>query len=398
MANQSAVGGNIRYPSLQSIGDLFRVSINDTMNSTTGYGTGTGNDAGLIMGNQNPDLVTFMDSAIQEVYSDLRNVGDPELIIDNYILFGIPALTQQNPAVQVALGYQGYFDGYQWYPQWTLPIGVSKMLAMWERQSSGGSSTSSSGSTVTPLYFRVRGAVSGGSAAVDITVVGNSASASGNVTSNEIFSVPVAGGTEIALACEDSFTGTLYFEASADGDAWFSTPPGSTTVDLDTVITLPLPAITIPGSTTPQPSAGGSWSFVPMKYAPFGLPGGLQGLRMNWWEMREGMIWMPGAIQAVDLRLRARINYPVPLYSSNLNYSTAYVPILDSRNAIVAKMLCRYAMRFAPELKPAADADDVKYMGKLRMEVVRGLQAAENERQPFGEEATADFNIAWGWL
>src|SRR5271155_5052573 len=127
MANQSAVGGNVRYPSLQSIGDLFRSKINDTMNSTTGYGTGTGNAAGLIMGNQNPDLITFMDSAIQEVYSDLRNVGDPELIIDNYILFGIPALTQQNPAVQVALGYAGYFNGYSWSPAWTLPIGVSKM-------------------------------------------------------------------------------------------------------------------------------------------------------------------------------------------------------------------------------------------------------------------------------
>lgn len=278
MANQSAVGGNIRYPSLQSIGDLFRVSINDTMNSTTGYGTGTGNQAGLIMGNQNPDLVVFMDSAIQEVYSDLRNVGDPELIIDNYILEGIPPLTQQDPTVQVALSYAGYFNGYTWSPQWTLPIGVSKMLAMWERQS------------------------------------------------------------------------------------------------------------------------GGNWSFVPMTYAPFGLPGGLQGLRMGSWEMREGMIWMRGATQAVDLRLRARINYPVPLYSVNLNYSTTYVPILDSKNAIVAKMLCRYATRFAPAMKQAADLDDIKYMGKLKLEVVRAMQAAENERAPFGDEATADFNIAWGWL
>lgn len=278
MANQSAVGGNIRYPSLQAIGDLFRVSINDTMNSTTGYGVGTGNQAGLIMGNQNPDLVTFMDSAIQEVYSDLRNVGDPELIIDNYILLGIPPLMQQDPTVQVALSYAGYFNGYTWSPQWTLPIGVSKMLAMWERQSAS------------------------------------------------------------------------------------------------------------------------EWDFVPMKYAPFGLPGGLQGLRMGLWEMREGMIWMRGALQAVDLRLRARINYPVPLYSTTLNYSTTYVPILDSKNAIVAKMLCRYATRFAPAMKQSAEADDMKYMGKLKLEVVRAMQAAENERQPFGEEATADFSIAWSWL
>ncbi len=278
MANTAAVGGNVRYPNLQSIGDLFRASVNDTMNSTTGTGVGQGNSAGLIMGNQNPDLVTFMDSAIQEVYSDLRNIGDPELIIDNYILTGIPPLAQQDPAVQVALGYQGYFDGFQWHPQWALPIGVSKMLAMWERQS------------------------------------------------------------------------------------------------------------------------GGNWDFNSMQPAPFGLPGGLQGITMGLWEMREGMIWMRGATQAVDLRLRARINYPTPLFSSNLNYATTYVPILDSKNAIVAKMKLLYAQRFSPAMYPMCIQEESRLMGKLKLEVVRGMQAQENERAPFGSEATADFNISWSWL
>ena len=61
---QAAVGGNVRYPNLQGIADLFRSGINDTSNNTGGSGTGSGSSAGLIMANANPDLVVFMDSAI----------------------------------------------------------------------------------------------------------------------------------------------------------------------------------------------------------------------------------------------------------------------------------------------------------------------------------------------
>ena len=275
---QAVVGGNVRYPSLQSIADLFRSGINDTANNTSGSGTGSGNTAGLIMPNSNPDLLTFMDSAIQELYSDLRNVGDPELILDNYIVSGIPPLAQADPAVQVSLAYQGYFDGYQWYPEWKLPISISKMLAMWERQ-----------------------------------------------------------------------TGS----------------------DLD---------------------------FSPMRPAPFGLPGCLQGTAMGSWEMREGAIWMPGCTTQRDLRMRARITYPVPLYSTTLDFSTCYVPIVDSLNAIVAKMLILYAKRFAPGQYQMAIQDEARLMDKLKLEVVRQMQINENQRAEFGGDAVQDFAIAWSWL
>lgn len=275
---QGVVGGNIRYPNLQGIADLFRSGINDTANNTGGSGTGSGNSAGLIMPNSNPDLLTFMDSAIQETFSDLRNVGDPELILDNYILSGIPPLAQTDPTVQVSLAYSGYFNGFTWSDLWTLPIGVSKMLAMWERQS--------------------------------------------NVSTN----------------------------------------------------------------------------FVPMTPAPFGLAGIAQGQRMGCWEMRQGQIWMPGCLQTVDLRLRARLNYPVPLSPVNLNFSTAYVPILDSKNAIVAKMLILYARRFAPDMYAMAIAEEKRLMAKLTLEVNRQLQMNENQRTEFGGEATGDFAGTWSQL
>jgi hypothetical protein len=281
---QAAVGGNVRYGNLQGIADLFRFFINDSANNTTGQGTGTGNQAGLIMPNENPDLLICLDSAIKELYQDLRNVGDPELILDNYILTGLPPVNSSlgvgspNPATQVALAYQGFFDGVQWYPQWTLPISASRILRVSERWTN---------------------------------------------TNND---------------------------------------------------------------------------FVPMRPAPFGLPSGMQGTTMRCWETREGMIWMPGATQSVDLKIRGRIGYPVPLSPVNLNFETTYVPILDSTNAIAAKMRLLYSTRFAPDLYQVAVAEESRLMGKLKLECVRQLQAFENQRAEFGAEAVSDFCIAWSWL
>ncbi len=275
---QAVIGGNIRYPNLQGIADLFRSGINDTANNTMGSGTGTGNTAGLIMPNSNPDLLNFLNSAIQETFSDLRNVGDPELILDNYILTGLPPLANSDPAVQVSIGYGGYFDGFQWWPEWPLPISVSKVLALWER------------------------------------------------------------------------------ETNANED------------------------------------------FIPMRPAPFGLPGVLQGRRQNQWEMRQGAIWMPGALTETDIRIRARMNFPPFLNPATLDFSTAYVPILDSLNAIVAKMLILYARRFAPDMYQMSVAEEARLMDKLKLETVRQMQANENSRSEFGDEAVQDFAIAWSWL
>jgi hypothetical protein len=275
---QAVVGGNIRYPNLQGIADLFRSSINDTANNTMGYGTGAGNQAGLIMPNSNPDLLNFMSSAVYETFSDLRNIGDPELIVDNYILTGIPPLAQADPTVQVSLAYAGYFNGVSWSNQWTLPIGMSKLIAMWERPSNTGN------------------------------------------------------------------------------------------------------------------------DFTPMQPAPFGLPGAQQGSNMGFYEMREGQIWMPGCLQQVDLRLRARIGYPMPLSPVSLNFSTAYVPILDSMNAIVSKMRILYAMRFAPDLYQMCVSEEARQMAKLKLEVVRQMQSQENQRAEFGSEATQDFAVSWSCL
>lgn len=126
----AVIGGNVRYPSLGSITDLFRAQINDTFEGATGT-----EGEGLIMTDLNPSTLTFLNSAIRDTYSDLRNVGDPELLLDNYILTGLPALSAPNAAVQVSLSYAGYFDGFQWHSEWTLPTTCHKVERLWERWS-----------------------------------------------------------------------------------------------------------------------------------------------------------------------------------------------------------------------------------------------------------------------
>lgn len=267
----AVVGGNIRYPNLTSIASLFRAQINDTFSGTAGVP-----GEGLIMFNLNPDLLVFMDSAIRDTYSDLRNVGDPALILDNYILSGIPALTAPDPTVQVCLSYAGFFNGYTWSDQWTLPISTTRVERLWERWSTG---------------------------------VGN-------------------------------------------------------------------------------PS-----TFIPMQPAPFGLSGCVQTQRMGSWELRQNAIWMPGCLMPIDLRLRVRINFPdFDAFNPNtINFDTAYVPIIDCQNAVVAKMLVLYAKRFAPELYPMAVQEDERMIGKLRLEVVRQMQNTENQRLQYGDAATEGY-------
>jgi len=279
MPNQSIIGGNIRYPTLQGICDLFRAQINDTFSNSTGSGTGQGGGAGLVMNNTNPDILTFLNAACLDAFAELRNAGSPELILDNWIVSGLPPLTQPDAAVQVALGYAGYFDGFQWHPQWTLPIGMARILAVNQRVTNSG------------------------------------------------------------------------------------------------------------------------FGFSKCQHYPAGIPGALQGLFMSGWEMRQGALWLSGCMSQIDLRIRCRITFPPFLARAAqvIDFSTAYVPLLDSLNAIADKMLVRYARRFAPELLPVAQDAEKESMGKLRLENVRERQSAENQRGEFGAAATAEFLLPWTW-
>lgn len=268
----NVVGGNTRYANLQAIADLFRSQINDDMSGATGTP-----GEGQIATNTSPFLLAFMNSAIRDVYSDLRNVGDPALILDNYMLLGIPPLASWNPAVRVTLSYAGYNNGFSWVNTWLLPIGCQRVEAMWERIS--------------------------------------------NTNAN----------------------------------------------------------------------------FHDMRQVQW-LPGCNQGDRMGVWAMEQNAVVMPGCMQMVDLRMRCRITFPDFLNPATLDFATSYVPILDCQNAIVDKMLMRYARRFAPDQYATAKDAATDSMNKLQLEIVRQQQSISNQRTPYGEEAVGSMASAYWQL
>jgi hypothetical protein len=144
-----AIGPQNNYPSLAEIANLVRALVNDNKKGITGTpGEGqilvnpvVANAAGTqVVNPQGVTLTSLMNSAIRETCRDIRIVGQPTLIKDNYILEGLTPVNSSlgvgvpNPAVQVSLSVLGYFDGLQTNSNLTLPSDFLFPLEMWERQ------------------------------------------------------------------------------------------------------------------------------------------------------------------------------------------------------------------------------------------------------------------------
>ena len=126
--------------SLLNICNLVRGLINDSQAGATN----TPGEGQVFTDNPSisPFVQPFMNSAIRALYRELRNVGDPALVFDNYI---IPAITPINganglampdPALQVYVSQNGYFDGTQIWPNLALPGNLLYMERLFERQTS----------------------------------------------------------------------------------------------------------------------------------------------------------------------------------------------------------------------------------------------------------------------
>jgi len=142
--------GTNNYPTLTQVANLVRVFVDDDKKGVTGT-PGEGqiltnpqydDEGNLIPGtNKSSTLPTLMNSAIREIYRQIRIMGQPTLIGDNYILYNLPPVNSPlgagvaNPAVQVALQYTGYFDGLQVWDNFTLPTNMLYPLEVWQRQS-----------------------------------------------------------------------------------------------------------------------------------------------------------------------------------------------------------------------------------------------------------------------
>lgn len=124
--------------SLLNICNLVRALINDSQAGATG----TPGEGQIFTDNPaiSPFVQPFLNSGIRALYRELRNVGDPALIFDNYIIPGITPINGANgpgnpdPALQVYISQNGYYDGTVIWPSIALPNNMMYMEKAWERQ------------------------------------------------------------------------------------------------------------------------------------------------------------------------------------------------------------------------------------------------------------------------
>jgi hypothetical protein len=127
------------FASLETVMNLVRSLVNDTqagLTSTPGEGQ-------IITDNSSvsPFTLPFLNSAIRQLYRELRNVGDPQLVFDNVLIIGLPPLHSptngiggSDPTVQTILSTVGYFDGVVQWPQYLLPAYMIYPTKLWERE------------------------------------------------------------------------------------------------------------------------------------------------------------------------------------------------------------------------------------------------------------------------
>jgi len=124
--------------SLETIMNLVRGLVNDTQAGLTG----TPGEGQVFTDNPlvSPWTQPFLNSAIRDVYRELRNVGQPTLIKDNVIILGLPVVNSPtngvggpDPTVQTVLSTVGYFDGVEQNSQYLLPADMIYPERLWER-------------------------------------------------------------------------------------------------------------------------------------------------------------------------------------------------------------------------------------------------------------------------
>ena len=270
-----AVAGQNNYPSLNGIGNLCRSIINDDKRGATG----TPGEGQILTNNGSPTDITlqnFMNSAIRDTYRDLRIMGSPTLIRDNYLLLNLPPVNSPlgvgapNPATQVSIQYVGYFDGLEYDPNLLLPGDLILPLEVWWRQSG---------------------------------------------TNNPFREVPQATGP---------------------------------------------------------------------------LRSRYQTIHPGQWEYRQDGIWLNGSLVPIDLRFRYECTFVdiASLPASIAAWSSTYVPLLDSEEAIADKIVVRYGRRLSSEQGIAFDQDlqtqADRSILKLRQQFARSRQKIDFRQPLFG--------------
>jgi hypothetical protein len=263
------------FASLETVMNLVRSLVNDTqagLTSTPGEGQ-------IITDNSSvsPFTLPFLNSAIRQLYRELRNVGDPQLVFDNVLILGLPPLHSptngiggSDPTVQTILSTAGYFDGVVQWPQYLLPANMIYPTKLWERE-----------------------------------------------------------------------TGT-------------------------------------------------NDNFEPMHQVQDGLPAQQQNFVLGKWEWRNNNLNFMGATQARDIRMRYYGALP-QFFSPTMDFSSTYVPIQDSTDALAYMVAVMYARMLGSPGLADLIVEQKNQMFQLKNATTRRAQSINYHRHPFGN-SSGDIN------
>ena len=123
-----AISGQQPYPTAEQVMNRARAFVNDAFQG----------GAGRILTDRAPFTVEYLNSALEELAQRIRNRGVISLEYDNWILSPIAALPAPNPAVQIYVSFDGFYDGYKMHALPALPGNLLQVLEVWERQTGSG--------------------------------------------------------------------------------------------------------------------------------------------------------------------------------------------------------------------------------------------------------------------
>lgn len=131
-------GGSTAYPTIQTVTNLVRSLVDDDMaGATDTIGEGQIYPDNLSI---NVAMGNFFNSAVRTLCRELRTSSGPMLIRDNVLILNVPplqsptqGLAASDPAVQVYIGYAGYFNGTVINGSIALPDDLLMPDKVWER-------------------------------------------------------------------------------------------------------------------------------------------------------------------------------------------------------------------------------------------------------------------------
>ena len=116
--------GALPFDTADMVLDLARARLNDTILSS----------AGNLLADSQPYTLTLLNGAFRHLQEDMADAGTPALK-DEALLLALPVVANIDPAIQVFVNCQYFFDGTSYYTSPVLPFNCIRPLWMRERQS-----------------------------------------------------------------------------------------------------------------------------------------------------------------------------------------------------------------------------------------------------------------------